>query len=49
MTTTRVLIPWDKREAINLHVAAEAAAVTRETVRLWCTNHHLGRRVGSRW
>ena len=41
-----VLIPYDPREGISL---SEATALTGKkvgTIRNWCVQHHLGRRVG---
>jgi hypothetical protein len=41
-----VLIPYDPREGIPL---SEATALTGKkvgTIRNWCVQHHLGRRVG---
>ena len=45
----RVLIPYDKREALTLQQAAGIAGRTSETIRRWCENESLGRRVGGRW
>ncbi len=49
MSNGRALIPYDRREAITLTIAATIADVTPETVRLWCLNFHIGRKVGARW
>ncbi|OPH84128.1 hypothetical protein [Nitrobacter vulgaris] len=40
------LIPYDKREGIPLNVAAERAGKSPGTVRNWCIEHGIGRRVG---
>ena len=46
----RILIPYDKREAIELRRAAEMAGRSKSTVRSWCLNHNIGRRVtGGPW
>lgn len=42
----QVLIPFDRREAITLAVAAARANKSAGTVRQWCLNHAIGRRVG---
>ena len=41
-----VLIPYDKCEAITTAVAARIAGPAERTIRLWCEQHHIGRRVG---
>ena len=46
----RILIPYDRREAIELRRAAEMAGRSESTVRSWCLNHNIGRRVtGGPW
>lgn len=46
----QVLIPFDKREAITLRIAAEIADRSQSTVRTWCQNQFIGRRiVGGPW
>jgi hypothetical protein len=40
------LIPYDKREGIPLNVAAERAGKSPGTIRNWCIEHGIGRRVG---
>lgn len=42
----RVLIPFDAREGLNLSRAAELAGKKETTIRNWCVQHGLGRRVG---
>lgn len=45
-----VLIPYDRREAITLRQAAEIAGRSETTVRGWCAQYHIGRRVaGGPW
>src|SRR3954462_14614981 len=41
-----VLIPFHPREAITTAVAARIAGRAERTIRLWCEQHHIGRRVG---
>ena len=41
------LIPYDKREGIPLNIAAERAGKSPGTIRNWCIEHGIGRRVGS--
>jgi hypothetical protein len=46
----KVLVPYDKREAITLRVAAEIAGRSESTVRSWCQTSFIGRRVaGGPW
>ena len=45
-----VLIPHDPREACTLAQAARRAGKSESTVRNWCLNHGIGRRVvGGTW
>jgi hypothetical protein len=41
-----VLVPYDKREGITLAEAAHTAGKSVGTIRNWCVQHELGRRVG---
>jgi hypothetical protein len=43
----KILIPYDRREAISLRVAAEIADRSESTLRSWCQRYHIGRRVCS--
>ncbi len=46
----RVLVPFDRREALTLAEAAEIAGKSISTVRNWCAVHDIGRRVaGGPW
>src|SRR3954469_7638483 len=46
----QVLVPYDKREAMTLRAAAELAGKSEGTVRTWCQQHDIGRRVaGGPW
>jgi len=46
----QVLIPFDKREAMTLRAAAEHAGKSEGTVRTWCLQQDIGRRVaGGPW
>src|SRR4051812_30749853 len=48
--TPQVLIPFDKREAMTLRTAGELAGKSESTVRTWCQQHDIGRRVaGGPW
>jgi hypothetical protein len=42
----KVLTPYDPREGIGLKEAAARAGKSETTLRNWCTQHGLGRRVG---
>lgn len=41
-----ILVPFDAREAISLRLAAQRANKSESTMRSWCVEHGLGRRVG---
>lgn len=47
--TPRVLIPFDRREALTLAQAAEIAGRSIETIRRWASLEDIGRRVGGQW
>lgn len=49
MNYPRVLIPFDRREALSLREAAAVAGRSVETVRRWCALNDIGRRIGGRW
>jgi hypothetical protein len=42
----QILCPFDKRECISLKQAADIAGKSASTMRGWCDQHGLGRRVG---
>jgi hypothetical protein len=42
----KILSRFDKRECISLKVAADIAGKSESTMRSWCVEHRLGRRVG---
>lgn len=42
----QILIPFDRREAMTLQKAAEIAGRSESTLRSWCQNRSIGRRVG---
>jgi Helix-turn-helix domain len=48
MTTDerKILVPFDKRECIRLKEAADIAGKSESTMRSWCEEHGLGRRLG---
>ena len=46
----RVLIPFDRRESITVEVAAERACRDVRTIRRWCVDWQIGRRIaGGPW
>jgi hypothetical protein len=45
----QVLRPFSVAERITTADAAKFAGRTVQTIRLWCANHHIGRRHGSEW
>jgi hypothetical protein len=45
-TSWRVLVPFDVREGIDLSGAAKRAGKSQTTIRNWCNERGLGRRVG---
>jgi hypothetical protein len=44
--TRKVLWPFDKRECLSLKQAAAVAGKSESTMRVWCDQFGLGRRVG---
>jgi hypothetical protein len=42
----QILSPFDKRECLNLKEAAGISGKSESTMRGWCEQHGLGRRVG---
>jgi hypothetical protein len=42
----QILCPFDKRECLSLKEATGIAGKSESTVRGWCGEHGLGRRVG---
>jgi hypothetical protein len=42
----QVLVPFDKREGVSLEAAAVVAGKSAGTIRNWCIQHSIGRRVG---
>jgi hypothetical protein len=47
---TSILIPFDAREAIDIKAAAKIAARSESTVRIWCEDKGIARKVaGSAW
>src|SRR3954462_15864746 len=46
----QVLIPFDRRESMTLRDAAKLAGRSEGTLRTWCQQHDIGRRVaGGPW
>jgi hypothetical protein len=46
-TSWQVLVPFDPREGIDVSVAAERAGKSSGTLRNWCNQYGLGRRIAS--
>jgi hypothetical protein len=45
-----ILQPYDRREGMELHAAAEYAGKSQSTLRNWCERHGIGRRIaGGNW
>jgi hypothetical protein len=42
----KILSPFNKRECISLKEAADIAGKSESTLRAWCEEHGLGRRIG---
>jgi hypothetical protein len=42
-----VLVPYDRREAITLHIAAKIAGKCEATVTRWCAIYNIGRRISN--
>lgn len=42
-----ILVPYDKREAMSIEQAAERAGKSPSTLRNWCEQHAIGRRIGN--
>lgn len=42
----KILCPFDKRECLSLKEAADIAGKSESTLRCWCEEHGLGRRIG---
>jgi hypothetical protein len=48
--SSHVLVPYDRREGMTLRDAAKLAGKSEGTVRTWCQQHDIGRRVaGGPW
>src|SRR5262245_28667161 len=44
-----ILQPYDPAESINITVAASRAGRSDRTIRNWCLDRHIGRRIAGRW
>jgi hypothetical protein len=44
-----ILQPYDPAEAINITVAASRAGKCDRTIRNWCLDRQIGRRIAGRW
>ena len=50
LTNSRCLIPFDRREGMTTAEAALQANRTERTIRIWCRDHDIGRRIaGGPW
>lgn len=50
LSDSRCLIPFDRREGMTTAEAARKANRTERTIRMWCRDHDIGRRVaGGPW
>ena len=50
LSDSRCLIPFDRREGMTTAEAAQLANRTERTIRMWCRDHDIGRRVaGGPW
>ncbi len=45
----KILVPFDKREVVDLRAAAKIAGKSESTMRIWCEVYGLGRRIGGNW
>lgn len=45
----KILVPFDPREAMKVHVAAAAASTCKRTIRNWCDQHGIGRKIAGRY
>jgi Helix-turn-helix domain len=45
----KVLIPFARREGMTLQAAASIANRSESTIRNWCIEHGLGRKIGGQW
>lgn len=49
-SASRCLIPFDRREGMSTAEAARQANRTERTIRMWCRDHDIGRRIaGGPW
>jgi hypothetical protein len=47
---SRCLIPFDRRESISIAAAAQRTGRVSRTLRRWCEEHCIGRRIaGGQW
>jgi hypothetical protein len=47
--TSRALIPFNVEESTTIEQAAGIAGKSRRTIRRWCIEHGIGRRIGGTW
>jgi hypothetical protein len=46
---TAILRPFDPAEAIRITKAATLAGKSERTIRNWCRERYIGRRIGGQW
>jgi hypothetical protein len=46
---TRALIPFNVEESVTIEQAASTSGKTPRTMRRWCIEHGIGRRIGGTW
>ena len=44
-----ILTPYDPAEAISITEAAARAGKSDRTIRNWCLDHHIGRKIAGQW
>src|ERR1700677_265267 len=49
IVATRALIPFNVVESLTFEGAAGTAGKTSRTMRRWCIEHGLGRKIGGAW
>jgi helix-turn-helix protein len=42
----RILVPYNSKEGLSIEEAAEFAGKSYSTIRNWCVQHGIGRRIG---
>ena len=47
--TRAVLVPYVRQESISISNAARVAGRSESTIKTWCIDHAIGRKIGGRW